>query len=481
MTVFVGPSIWRQMDVRTATAFFSSVTSNPTGERVIWAPLWNDALIGRSRSIMCTEFLKTDADVMVIIDDDIVWEPPDFWKIVEGARETRGVYGGAYVTRSKECHISSRAMPGTGPQVFKQGPVRRPIEYQYLATGFWAVHRDVMEAMIRGEFVDAFGIHTLPLVELGADRPFYPFFSPFIGREDDGRLHYLSEDWAFSNRARQLGFKVWVDLSIVLMHMGLYPFTVADLNPARKESDPGFPSTGIDLVDMVWVPELTGDPLIDNLPADVAEFTGDDIGDVRRMMAVADDELNRLWLTRSEDEGEWYERQDVGYHYLAGLANWHYAKKGGVPLAFAEKVAGKRLLDFGSGIGTWSLAAARAGAEVWAVEVNPVLREFTEWRARKYSFSVNVVQHIRQALKRAGFDAASAWHVFEHLPNPAHELAEIGMRLKVGGLLITDSGFGDASAAMHHVRRDWEEVLKRHGFEKEGEALYRLFGAAGAL
>ena len=56
-----------------------------------------DALIARSRSMQATKWLDvlTDADVMVMIDDDIVFEPEDVWKIVEGARETRGIYGGA--------------------------------------------------------------------------------------------------------------------------------------------------------------------------------------------------------------------------------------------------------------------------------------------------------------------------------------------------------------------------------------------------
>ena len=198
MTVFCGPSIWRQINVRTMGAMLTAMIDAPYSERVIWAPIWNDALIGRSRSLMCTEFLKTDADVMVIIDDDIVFEPSDFWKIVEGARETRGIYGGAYVTRSTEPHITSRAMPGSGEQLFASTPERRPIEYQYLATGFWAMHRDVLESMVGADIADADGSHKIDLCVLGADRPFYPFFAPFQVFEDDGRRHYLSEDWAFA-------------------------------------------------------------------------------------------------------------------------------------------------------------------------------------------------------------------------------------------------------------------------------------------
>lgn len=470
MTVFVGPSIWRDWNVRSAVATFAAMTGNPTGERVIFAPLWNDALIGRSRSIMCTEFLKVeDADVMVIIDDDIVFEPADFWKIVEGARETRGVYGGAYVTRSTEPHITSRAIPGTGEQVFAQTPNRRPVEYQYLATGFWAVHRDVMEAMIAGTFEDAFGGHTLPLCELGADRPFYPFFSPFVTKEADGRTHYLSEDWAFSNRARQLGFKIWVDLSIILIHMGLYPFTVRDL----KDTEPGLPSTGIDVAELQGNPQLTGEPLIDNLAKDIAEWSGDDIGDIRRSLEgeFAAQTMNRLWLTRKESEEDWYKREDVGIGYIADIASWHL-RGGAMPFRLTEHVEGKSLMDFGAGIGTWAIAAARAGASVTAVETNPILREFIEWRAAEYGVQVNVRAEMPPGYDH--FDVVSCWHVYEHLADAEAMLKKHALMLKHGGLLITDSGFDDASTACHHVRDDWDAVLARTGFELMEPNVYRV-------
>lgn len=466
MTVFIGPSIWRNIDVRTSTAIFTAMTTNPTDERVIFAPLWNDALIGRSRSLMCTEFLKTDADVMVIIDDDIVFEPADFWKIVEGARETRSLYGAAYVTRSTEPHITSRSLPNTGEQVFAQTANRRPVEYQYLATGFWACHRDVMKAMIGADFQDAYGSHRIEEVQLGADRPFYPFFSPFTFREEDGRLHYLSEDWAFSNRARQAGHKVWVDLSIIIQHMGLYPYTVRDL----KDATPGLPSTGIDTLEIQVEHERTGDPLVDDLLADIAEWSGDDPGDVRRMCApeVAAMELNKLWLTRAEGEEDWYRREDVGLWYIADLANWH-GRGGGVPDAF--ELSGGRLLDFGAGIGSWALRMARAGVDVTAVEINPILREFMAWRAEKYGITLTIAESLEGA--KGPFDAVSCWHVYEHLPNPEAVLDHHLDLLHERGVLITDSGFSDPSCAQHHIRTDWEKVLASRGLTKMVDGMYR--------
>ena len=469
MTVFVGPSIWRQMDVRGATAMFAAMASNPGTEQVIWAPLWNDALIGRSRSIMCTEFLKTDADVMVIIDDDVVFEPADFWKIVEGARETRGIYGGAYVTRSLEPHLSSRAYPGTTLD-FHRSPQRRPIEIQYLATGFFAFHRDVMEAMIVGEFEDAWGHHRTPLVSLGADRPFYPVFSPFVCREGGppGQLHYLSEDWAFCNRARQLGFGVWCDQSIILVHMGLYPFTVGDIqHPGMAFPPAAGPSTGVDRMTMAGRQAPTGEPLIDDLVADIATYADEDAGDVRRMLEEAPVKLNEYWRRHYGSETEFYEREDVGLQYILELARWHRLGCG-APLDYASMLAGKRVLDFGAGIGTFALAAVRAGADVYAVEVNPELRSFMQRRGERhvpgpYRSDAYLPRDERQ------FDVIVAWHVFEHLPDPEAVLDDLLARLAPEGVLVSESGFADGSTASHHLRDDWNDVLASRGLEPDAE------------
>src|SRR3970282_2168705 len=66
------------------------------------------------------------------------------------------------------------------------------------------------------------------------------FFRPFCINEgptlqragynvEDKRVHYLSEDWAFCERARQCGFQIWADPSIILQHRATVSVTVAAL------------------------------------------------------------------------------------------------------------------------------------------------------------------------------------------------------------------------------------------------------------
>ncbi|MEJ7595956.1 MAG: hypothetical protein WKF77_30980 [Planctomycetaceae bacterium] len=50
-----------------------------------------------------------------------------------------------------------------------------------------------------------------------------PWFHPMV-REYQNAHWYLGEDFAFSERIRQAGYKIFADTSVRLMHYGNYPF-----------------------------------------------------------------------------------------------------------------------------------------------------------------------------------------------------------------------------------------------------------------
>lgn len=484
MSIFVGPSIWREANPLAMARTWSAISSAPQPEKVIWAPIWNDALLGRSRSLMCQHALETDADVIVILDSDVVFEPQDFWKIVEGARATRSVYGGGYVARSTAPFITSRVFPNT-EAIWAKGPVRRPIEIQYLATGFWAMHREVIESMVNVNFQDAYGGHRLEEVALGSDRPFVPWFSPFVCREDDGRLHYLSEDWAFCHRARQLGYKIWMDMSIILEHMGLYPYTVFDIdNPgsAFTKVEPATHMGETEKAEFISEPHVTRIGLVDTLEADIAEWADEDHGDVHRMLQQGAEDSSRLFRERpsGETERDWYRREDVGLAYIADLAAWHM-RGAGAWLLPAGEIRGRRILDFGCGIATWSLIAAERGAEMYCYEPNPVMREFAEWRAQKYGLRLTFIDDpVNTAHAAEPYDDVVAWHVFEHLEQPEVALNSLLRALRPGGRLLTESGFDDHLPAQHHKHPDWLGALAAAGLVERSTAVYVAAEEGGA-
>jgi hypothetical protein len=225
-------------------------------ERVYMETFDGDALISRTRSQLATKFMEsdelTDADVMVIIDDDVNFHPDDFWKIVDGARRTNAPYGGIYVTRSREPHTAALGFPGQELR-FEKAEAPDPAPIRYLATGFMAVPKAVLQSMLdHPGFQTTHGTEKLTYCEQGVgSHPMWDFFRCFTIKEPDGRIHYLSEDWAFCERARQCGYEVWADQSIILGHRAVVTVTVADLTiPGHALSQSGAASKGSSVLDV---------------------------------------------------------------------------------------------------------------------------------------------------------------------------------------------------------------------------------------
>lgn len=248
MSVYIAMPVWRYLDVRVAHSICAVMASTDDHEKIYLETFDGDALISRTRSQLATKFLTSeeleDADVMVIIDDDVQFTPDDFWKIVEGARTKNALYGGIYATRSLKPHTAALAWSGQ-ELAFGEGAPAVPI--RYLATGFMAVPRKVLEDMVDHEgFQSVHGKERIVYCEQGVgSHPMYDFFRCFEIEEPDGRIHYLSEDWAFCERARQCGYEVWADQSIILQHRAVVSITVADIaNPGYALTEFGAPSKG---------------------------------------------------------------------------------------------------------------------------------------------------------------------------------------------------------------------------------------------
>lgn len=217
-----------------------------------------DALIERVRSREVSRWYKTtDEDVFLMVDDDVVFAPEHAQRVVDLAREKRAIAVAAYPVKDGT-HLACRGFPG---QVLTFGPDAPAVEIAMPATGFMAVHRDVITAMIEAKQVS--NPDNAPFVELLddltrrglADSPaaqgalqalnkplvplcygndletmhWWPFFYAFWIEGQRGDVEPLSEDYAFGERARWLGFKTWLDQSIELYHLGQYPYTIQNM------------------------------------------------------------------------------------------------------------------------------------------------------------------------------------------------------------------------------------------------------------
>lgn len=175
-----------------------------------WWRKGRDALITRSRSMLVSNWWRESGDdVFLMVDNDIIFRPEDAEKITDRARECKGLVGAAYPWRGA---TGMAVRLGDGTIDFKADA--EPVPCDYLATGFMAVHRDVVDAMVK----------ALPICS-PQDRQmaYWPMFQTLIVDHQE-----LSEDWAFTHRARQLGFPTLIDPSIRLGHIGQKIYRLED-------------------------------------------------------------------------------------------------------------------------------------------------------------------------------------------------------------------------------------------------------------
>lgn len=217
-------------------------TMNLYGQRkheITWFPMKGDALIDRARSRVASYFMQErDEDILFFVDDDESYKTEDVLKTIENVRDGMDICG-ALVPLKKEQQLKQGQLD-KNILFFKDQEVTfhkdaKPVEIHMLGTGFIAIHRRVFQKMI-DEKIMPFCHPT--------DLKFWPWFQPYPKELEEGKHIYLSEDWAFCDRARALGFKIWLDPSIFIEHEGAYRWTLADaLRPSKPLMNDDFKIT----------------------------------------------------------------------------------------------------------------------------------------------------------------------------------------------------------------------------------------------
>ncbi len=194
---------------------------------------YGDALVTRARSTVATRFLRdSTASVLVTVDSDIVFNPPNLLQIAEQADELQAIVVGAYCTRSWSSGQVT-AYLGEEPIRFANDPTPREIVWG--ASGFMAIPRVLFERM-RDEL-------DMPLMHAskGRDLQFYPFYECPRGKAPNGDDIPLSEDYDLCTKAASLGIKTYVNPAVRLGHLGTQSFRLEHI--VWESEPPNVPMT----------------------------------------------------------------------------------------------------------------------------------------------------------------------------------------------------------------------------------------------
>ncbi len=104
---------------------------------------------------------------------------------------------------------------------------------------------------------------------------------------------------------------------------------------------------------------------------------------------------------------------------------------------FPEGVEGKRVLDAGSGSGMVSIAFAKMGAQVTAVDISPGCIENGRRRAKEMGVDIRFIQaDLTQLDLGEQFDIIYSWGVLHHTPDAERAFYRLVDHLAPGGVIV---------------------------------------------
>jgi hypothetical protein len=207
----------------------------------------NDSLVSRARNnLVAKAMTNRNTTHILFIDTDITWDP---WDIVKLILDDQSLVGGVYPLKRynwerllnepdavKKWVAKKQEFPilkaHADEQIVQHNLLKYNInhvgqnmaviqnlaEVRHLATGFMMIKRKTLESMMKA-FPSTKYTDDVSFLEPAENEFAYALFD--CGVEDG---HYLSEDWLFCNRCRNLGGKVFVNVGINLTHSGIEDF-----------------------------------------------------------------------------------------------------------------------------------------------------------------------------------------------------------------------------------------------------------------
>ena len=211
-----------------------------------------EALITRARADMVAEFLSTEATHLLFIDADIGFAPEQVFRLLAFDAE---VTAAAYPLKRIEWEKVRRIVQSGQPDVEAatldyviyleaKGPMKAHRDFvrvRYTGTGFLMIRRSVLTQMCEAHPELRYKAAQRE-ADLLKDGPYnYALFECMIDPETG---LYLSEDYAFCRRWRELGGAIWLDIRSKLTHYGPYAFKgdletrFTSVNRAEPRDDP---------------------------------------------------------------------------------------------------------------------------------------------------------------------------------------------------------------------------------------------------
>lgn len=190
------------------------------GYKCMLAPHVGDSLVSRARNNALADFLETNAGWFFTLDDDIAMPQETLVKLIEC---NLPIVGGLYRLKKpykKDDNIMG-AIAFRGKANFVLGD-SKPAEVQHISNGCVMHKRDFIEDMVC-QYPELYYNENV------SNKDRWALYQPFLYKHDNGMIEYLSEDWAFCQRAIDKGYKMYIRPDVLCDHWGLRNYSFKEM------------------------------------------------------------------------------------------------------------------------------------------------------------------------------------------------------------------------------------------------------------
>lgn len=167
-----------------------------------------------ARAQIVAHFLADpDATDLIMVDSDVSWDALGLVKLLSHDAD---LVAGAYPKREVPLKFMYRNTPGAK---LMGDPETGLVEIWGAAGGFLRMKRAMLEKMV-AHYSD----ELMCADDMVPNGESCRLFNPYFYKGEDGRRYQLSEDYAFCQRWRDIGGKVYLDVNIPMAHTGMTTF-----------------------------------------------------------------------------------------------------------------------------------------------------------------------------------------------------------------------------------------------------------------
>jgi SAM-dependent methyltransferase len=227
-----------------------------------------------------------------------------------------------------------------------------------------------------------------------------------------------------------------------------------------------------------------------SLATELAEYAGGSVAETLAVMADAQRLFAERWNREKPAAGgtaavtAFYNRDLLEAYELS---NWHAGGQGAVPLVYPVAAlwlkgrGARRVLDYGSGIGSGALVLARAGLQPDLADIARPLLGYASARLRRRGIDHRAIDLNVETPPPETYDAICCLDVLEHVPDPLRVMAGMTRSLKLGGALLCNlPGADDGHHPMHITAfRDRTLFMLRTDVYRDRRAIEEVAGMGG--